>query len=68
MFVIKNKKTNRYIDVDKPSGGYPYETNLTLCYKWNDYEGAEKYSKLFNKEEWEIEELVMETKPIQKKD
>ena len=52
-FVIKNNKTNKYIDIDQTSGGYPYDTELINCKKFQ-LEEAIEYKNIFKNEDWKI--------------
>lgn len=67
MFVIKNRLNGHFIDLDLPREGYPCETDLFRAKKWSKLEDAKGYFDLFKgrNENWIIEELVMETRPLQ---
>ena len=38
--------SNRFIGMDKASGGYPYLTELYLCHKFKSIEDAQSYNTL----------------------
>jgi len=48
-YVIKNKDTNKYIDIDLHSGGYPYECDLMRAHRFMTYKDAEEYLKIFER-------------------
>lgn len=63
-YVIKTK-TNKYIGLDTPSGGYPYELDtVTHARIWNNKHDAKLYRDTFKNEDWTLHEVKINTKPI----
>ena len=61
-FVIKDlNKKDQFINIDQSSGGYPYSTTIDRANFFISFEEAEKYKKVFHKENWEIKELYFKT-------
>lgn len=55
IFVSENGK---YIGLDAPSGGYPYETsNIKKAVWWENVGEAESYFNHFEKENWTLKKL-----------
>jgi len=63
-YIIKNNKTDKYVNVDRTSGGYPYDTEIQFAYVWVDIEEAIGYMVLFKNENWSLYELKYETKLV----
>ena len=38
IYVIKNNETGKYIAIDRPSGGYPYDVDLEYAYTFYNKE------------------------------
>lgn len=58
MYVIKNNDTNKWIGVDKSSGGYPYDTDIERAEIFYDKESAIKYRNIM-KANWSLFRLEM---------
>jgi len=59
---VKNK--NKYVGLDKPSGGYPYLTDLINCNRFYNRKSVNEYMKMFNEEHWILEKFIYYTEPI----
>jgi hypothetical protein len=59
---VKNK--NKYIGLDKPSGGYPYLTDLINCNRFYNIKSVNTYKEMFDKESWVIEKFIYYTEPM----
>ena len=58
MYVIKNNDTNKWIGVDKSSGGYPYDTDIERAEIFYNKESAIKYRNVM-KANWSLFRLEM---------
>ena len=47
MYIIQNPKTGKFIQLDIPSGGYPFETEWYNAKFWTSLEEAKKYREVF---------------------
>jgi len=64
--VIKNNKTNKYIDIDHASGGYPYDTEVEYAKIWGSSDEAKQYYDHFKKnEDWSLHTLTIITTPCE---
>ncbi len=43
MYIIKNNKTDKWIGIDKASGGYPYDTTIENAKIFNTKNDASNY-------------------------
>jgi len=61
IYIILDKNSNKYIALDRDSGGYPYQTEIHLAKFWANLVAAEEYLKLFPRENWEILQILFVT-------
>lgn len=64
MYVIKNNKTEKYIAIDKTSGGYPYDTGIEYSEVFKEIKEAEIYKNIFSSYDWSIHKLIIYSEPI----
>ena len=60
IYVIKNNETGKYIAIDRPSGGYPYDVSIEYAQTFYNKEEPRKYMETM-KADWSLHELVMIT-------
>jgi len=53
-YIIKNNKTDKFINIDRESGGYPYDCELIFANFFNNIDEATEYYKMFSKENWSL--------------
>jgi hypothetical protein len=57
-FVLVNP-AGLWVDLDNPSGGYPYLVNdIFRAHRWSTQEQAEDYSKMFSDREYRVVHIV----------
>jgi len=59
IYVIKNNETGKFIAVDQPSGGYPYDVDIEYAHIFTKPE-AQRYWGVM-KADWSLHELTMTT-------
>lgn len=62
-YVIKNNDTDKWINIDNASGGYPYDVDIHKAKIFYDKESALKYLKVMNKN-WSLFRLDMFVFPV----
>lgn len=65
-FVIKNKRTKKFIAIDFQSGGYPYEVDKARQAKiWSHIDEALQYKDTFKEKiDWELHIININTQHI----
>lgn len=58
MYVIKNNNTNKWIRIDRDSGGYPYDTEIQWAEIFYDKTKALEYKNII-KGNWSLFRLEM---------
>lgn len=65
-YILKNKKTGQWIDLDSASGGYPYDVkHIWRAYRFSHKEEAEHYNATMSWDDYDnplytVHELRME--------
>jgi hypothetical protein len=63
-YVLKNEKTGKFINIDRESGGYPYDTELIYAKFFSSISEAGEYNDMFKKERWKLGKLKIDFIPI----
>lgn len=63
MYILKFKDQNKYVDIDRSSGGYPYPTEIQYAYMFHSIEDANEYNTTFVGK-FEVHELTIFSTPI----
>lgn len=58
LFVIRNRKTGKFIGVNQSSGGYPYETDIFSAERMSRYT-ANGYRQTMHEANWDLYSLIV---------